>query len=86
MEGIHGIAISSIYNIDHQKPSMDLNIKADLEELRETFNSGKTKDASWRRSQLKGLLSLLKEREDDIFKALRQDLGKHHCEAYRDEV
>lgn len=90
MEGIHmhaaGIAISSIHNIDHQKSSMDLNIKADLEELRETFNSGKTKDASWRRSQLKGLLSLLKEREDDIFKALWQDLGKHHCEAYRDEI
>lgn len=57
-----------------------------LEELRETFNSGKTREESWRRSQLKGLLSLLKEKEDAIFVALEQDLGKHKAEAYRDEV
>lgn len=62
------------------------DFEADLEELRETYNSGKTKEASWRRSQLKGLLSLLKEREGEIFKALKHDLGKHHIEAYRDEI
>lgn len=63
-----------------------LNLEGELEELRETFNSGKTKDASWRRSQLKAMLNLLKENEDDLFQALKQDLGKHRCEAYRDEV
>lgn len=62
------------------------NFEEDLEELRETFNSGKTKDASWRRSQLKAILNLLKENEQDLFQALKQDLGKHRCEAYRDEV
>ncbi|KAJ8574074.1 hypothetical protein K7X08_010585 [Anisodus acutangulus] len=58
----------------------------DLEVLRETFKSGKTKEESWRRSQLKNLLRLLDEKEDDIFKALKQDLGKHQVEAYRDEI
>lgn len=59
---------------------------ASLEELRQTFRSGKTREESWRRSQLKGLLRLLQEKEDDIVMALKQDLGKHHVEAYRDEV
>ena len=64
----------------------DPNFEKDLEELRETFNSGKTRDASWRRSQLKAMQLLLKETEDEIFHALKQDLGKPRCEAYRDEV
>lgn len=58
----------------------------ELRELREVFNSGKTREMSWRRSQLQGILSILKDKESDIFKALNQDLGKHHVEAYRDEV
>ncbi|KAL6341338.1 hypothetical protein AAG906_032456 [Vitis piasezkii] len=62
------------------------NLEPDLEELRESYRSGKTKEASWRKSQLKGLLTLLKEQEKDIFKALEQDLGKHYAESYRDEV
>nr|XP_043632394.1 aldehyde dehydrogenase family 3 member F1-like isoform X2 [Erigeron canadensis] len=62
------------------------DFEGELNELREVFKSGKTRDISWRRSQLHGILSLLKEREGDIFKALNQDLGKHHVEAYRDEI
>lgn len=62
------------------------DFEEELKEVREVFNSGKTREISWRRSQLKGILSLLKERESDIFKALNQDLGKHHVEAYRDEI
>lgn len=61
-------------------------LETDLEELRDTYRSCKTKEASWRRSQLKGLLTLLKDKEKDIFKALEQDLGKHYAETYRDEV
>ncbi|KAL8193266.1 hypothetical protein R6Q57_026847 [Mikania cordata] len=60
--------------------------EGDLKELRDVFNSGKTREASWRKSQLQGIISLFKERESDIFKALNQDLGKHHVEAYRDEI
>ncbi|KAL0435414.1 UNVERIFIED_CONTAM: Aldehyde dehydrogenase family 3 member F1 [Sesamum radiatum] len=57
-----------------------------VREVRRTFSSGKTREESWRREQLKRLLSLLLEREDDICRALGQDLGKHHVESYRDEV
>ncbi|XP_057480167.1 aldehyde dehydrogenase family 3 member F1-like [Actinidia eriantha] len=62
------------------------DLERELEELRETYKSGKTKEASWRRSQLKSLLSLLEEREEDIFQALHQDIGKNPVESYRDEV
>nr|GEW57105.1 aldehyde dehydrogenase family 3 member F1-like [Tanacetum cinerariifolium] len=62
------------------------DLEPDLKELRDTFNSGKTKEYSWRISQLRGLLHLLEDRENDIFLALKKDLGKHHVEAYRDEV
>ncbi|XP_073267230.1 aldehyde dehydrogenase family 3 member F1 isoform X2 [Populus alba] len=61
-------------------------LESDLEAMRQYFRSGKTKDVAWRQSQLKGLLSFIKEKEKDIFKALKEDLGKHHVEAYRDEV
>ncbi|KAK4492394.1 hypothetical protein RD792_003199 [Penstemon davidsonii] len=58
----------------------------EIKELKETFNSGKTKEESWRRNQLNNLLSLLVEKEEDIFTALKQDLGKHYVESFRDEV
>ncbi|KAK9072585.1 hypothetical protein SSX86_009020 [Deinandra increscens subsp. villosa] len=62
------------------------HLEADLKELREAFNSGKTKESSWRISQLHGLLRILEDRENDISMALKRDLGKHHVEAYRDEI
>uniref|UniRef100_A0A7C9CL25 Aldehyde dehydrogenase n=1 Tax=Opuntia streptacantha TaxID=393608 RepID=A0A7C9CL25_OPUST len=61
-------------------------VERDVEELRECFRSGKTKEASWRRSQLEGLRKFVSEREDDILRALKLDLGKHPIEAFRDEV
>ncbi|KAF2312040.1 hypothetical protein GH714_027845 [Hevea brasiliensis] len=54
--------------------------------MRQYFKSGNTKDASWRLSQLKGLLLFIKENEAEIFKALKEDLGKPPVEAFRDEV
>ncbi|KAI3791390.1 hypothetical protein L2E82_05158 [Cichorium intybus] len=65
---------------------MQSHLESDLKELRETFRSGKTKESSWRISQLQGLLHILEDRENDISMALKQDLGKHHVEAYRDEI
>lgn len=62
------------------------DIALEIKQLRQTFNSGKTKEESWRRLQLKNLLSMLEEREDDIIEALRKDLGKHSVESFRDEV
>ena len=61
-------------------------LETQLEGLREYFRSGKTRDAAWRHAQLKGLLLFIKEKERDIFEALKQDLGKHCVEAFRDEV
>ena len=61
-------------------------VEESLAELRQTFRSGKTRTASWRKSQLKALLRLIHENEDKIFEALKHDLGKHAVEAYRDEV
>jgi hypothetical protein len=61
-------------------------LERDVEDLREYYRLGKTKEASWRKSQLKGLLTFLKEKDGDIFEALKQDLGKHQVEAFRDEV
>ncbi|KAI6669556.1 hypothetical protein NL676_004441 [Syzygium grande] len=61
-------------------------MERELEEMRECYRSGRTREASWRKSQLNGLLKLLREREEEIFRALHQDLGKHPVEAYRDEI
>lgn len=62
------------------------NVERELSKMREYYESGKTKEVSWRESQLKGLRRALSEKEEDILKALKQDLGKHHVEAFRDEV
>ncbi|KNA16763.1 hypothetical protein SOVF_086280 [Spinacia oleracea] len=58
----------------------------EMEELRSYFNGGNTREATWRKQQLKGLLKFLEEREEDIFRALKLDLGKHPVESYRDEI
>ncbi|PIA42769.1 hypothetical protein AQUCO_02000311v1 [Aquilegia coerulea] len=60
--------------------------EVELKELRECFKSRKTRELNWRKTQLKGLLKFLHEKEEDICKALHQDLGKHNVEAFRDEV
>lgn len=57
-----------------------------LSELRQSFSSGRTRDAAWRKSQLRAILRLLDENENQIFQALQRDLGKHPIEVYRDEV
>ncbi|KAK7325035.1 hypothetical protein VNO77_29067 [Canavalia gladiata] len=61
-------------------------LERDLKDVRKYYGSGKTKEASWRESQLKGLHNFIVEREEEILKALKQDLGKHCVEAFRDEV
>ncbi|PON59045.1 Aldehyde dehydrogenase NAD(P)-dependent [Parasponia andersonii] len=62
------------------------NLQGDLESMRMFYRSGGSKEVSWRKSQLKGLKSFLEENEVDIMMALKQDLGKHYVEAFRDEV
>ncbi|XP_048324790.1 aldehyde dehydrogenase family 3 member F1-like isoform X2 [Ziziphus jujuba] len=74
---------------DHESSSSSTAsslIQRDVECMRDYYRSGITKEASWRKSQLKALLSLLHDNQEHIFNALKQDLGKHHVEAFRDEV
>ncbi|KAJ8648521.1 hypothetical protein MRB53_001544 [Persea americana] len=63
-----------------------LHLEEAMAELRESFRSTKTRSAEWRKTQLRGLERLLQEKEREIYKALDEDLGKHHTEAYRDEI
>jgi len=63
-----------------------VELEAVLNEARESFESGKTRSFSWRMSQLKALLQLLRENEEEIMRVLKEDLGKHRVEAFRDEV
>uniref|UniRef100_A0A804PKX8 Aldehyde dehydrogenase domain-containing protein n=1 Tax=Zea mays TaxID=4577 RepID=A0A804PKX8_MAIZE len=55
-------------------------------DLREVYESGRTQGLEWRQSQLRGLVRLLEEKEEEIFDVLHEDLGKHRGEAFRDEV
>ncbi|XP_010555062.1 PREDICTED: aldehyde dehydrogenase family 3 member F1-like isoform X2 [Tarenaya hassleriana] len=62
-------------------------LQMEVEEAREYYyKTGKTRDFSWRITQLKGIQNLLRDQESEIFNALEQDLGKHHVEAFRDEI
>ncbi|KAL8047332.1 hypothetical protein ABFX02_08G233900 [Erythranthe guttata] len=54
--------------------------------LKQAFRNGETRAVDWRKSQLQAILRFLAENEDRIFEALKQDLGKHPVEAYRDEI
>ena len=60
--------------------------EATVENLRESFRSGKTKTYEWRASQLEGIARLIKEKESDITEALKSDLAKPEMETYLHEV
>ncbi|MBW2378890.1 MAG: aldehyde dehydrogenase family protein [Deltaproteobacteria bacterium] len=55
-------------------------------DLRAHFQTGTTRPLSWRLSQLDALEHFLMEREQDIFAALRADLGKPITEAFTSEI
>ncbi|KAL1191907.1 Aldehyde dehydrogenase family 3 member F1 [Cardamine amara subsp. amara] len=65
---------------------MKEKVEQELGEMRLTFKSRKTKSVKWRKTQLSAIIKMIKEKEDEICKALFQDLGKHYTEAYRDEL
>ncbi|XP_020224013.1 aldehyde dehydrogenase family 3 member F1 [Cajanus cajan] len=83
---ISSSASNSLFmTIDIMERSVEA-LERDLKSVRKYYGSGKTKDASWRESQLKGLQNFIVEREEEIVRALKHDLGKHYVEAFRDEV
>jgi acyl-CoA reductase-like NAD-dependent aldehyde dehydrogenase len=61
-------------------------LEGTLAELRDTFKSGRTISVAWRKSQLRAMIEFVQDNEEEMFKVLDQDLGKHPVEAYRDEV
>ncbi|KRA38881.1 MULTISPECIES: aldehyde dehydrogenase family protein [unclassified Nocardioides] len=54
--------------------------------LRETFDSGRTRDLDWRRDQLGVLARMLRENEEALLAALAEDLGKPRFEAWAGDV
>lgn len=57
-----------------------------VKQLRETFGSGKSRSLEWRESQLKSLLKLVTDREQDIIDALLSDLSKPPFESVIYEI
>jgi aldehyde dehydrogenase (NAD+) len=55
-------------------------------ELRDVFASGKTRSYGWRISQLKSMIKMCDEHEEDIVDALHQDLSKPKLESIVYEV
>uniref|UniRef100_A0A0D9YVN7 Aldehyde dehydrogenase n=1 Tax=Oryza glumipatula TaxID=40148 RepID=A0A0D9YVN7_9ORYZ len=69
-----------------EKPKPAVVLGGMVSGLREVYESGRTKDLEWRQSQLKALIRLLTDKEEEIFAVLHDDLGKHRGESFRDEL
>ncbi|KAK0575961.1 hypothetical protein LWI29_009673 [Acer saccharum] len=52
-----------------------------VKELRASFTNGKTRSYDWRVTQLKSILKMINEREQEIVTALRDDLSKPELES-----
>ena len=57
-----------------------------VENLRGNFKSGITKSREYRLGQLKKLMKMYEEGEDELVAALKEDLGKPSTEALMFEV
>jgi aldehyde dehydrogenase (NAD+) len=68
-------------------PSTPLDLIPGLvEKLRKSFEAGRTRPLEWRRSQLKALKALVRERGDELVEALQADLRKPTLEAWAADV
>jgi len=76
--------------MSYSKQSANNGIAPELHDIisaqREFFNSGKTRDITFRRKLLITLKVMIRENESRILEALRQDLGKSGREAYLTEI
>ncbi|MDH6280651.1 aldehyde dehydrogenase family protein [Prescottella agglutinans] len=54
--------------------------------LRATHSTGRTRPARWRIEQLRGIERMLEEREDEITRALAEDLGRDAVEAWLADI
>ena len=56
--------------------SILMYIQLAVKKLRDTYRTGKTKDVEFRREQLRNLLRLMDENEEEILEAVHKDLRK----------
>ena len=78
----HEIFIMSVSSQSHSVPVSSLkSIDEGFVRLNDTFLSGKTRDLTWRKEQLKQLQKLIKENQDAIEEALKIDLGRGKMES-----
>ncbi len=61
-------------------------VAAKVTSLRDAFNSGRSRSYEWRRTQLEGLLRLLRENEKALGDAMHADLGRSHFEGWGSET
>ncbi|WSF94681.1 aldehyde dehydrogenase family protein [Nocardia vinacea] len=54
--------------------------------VRREFASGRTRDRTWRAEQLRNVIRLLDEQEDQIVAALASDLGRSRAEAWMGDI
>ena len=63
-----------------------LSVEQMIDEQREFFDSGVTKEISFRKAQLQFLKETIKKYEPDVLEALKLDLNKSEFEAYSNEI
>lgn len=72
---------------ENSKGQFDVRAASELVEgLRGAFGASRTRSYQWRESQLKALLKMTEENEQEIADALRADLSKPELESFIYEV
>lgn len=66
--------------------SVAATVTATVEGLNTTFRSGKTQSLTWREQQLKNILKMVNDNEEEIAKAVFKDLRKSRTEANLAEI
>ena len=69
-----------------EAPAAGRDVSTVVGDLRDTFESGRTRPLEWRRGQLRGLRRMLVERESELLAALAADLGKPPAEAWATDI
>lgn len=69
-----------------QRPIGEASADEMVARLREAFASGKTRSYEWRAAQLKSIIKMIDEEEENIMEALQADLSKPKLESFVHEI
>lgn len=72
--------------LPHASGQMTNSAAAEIERLRTTFESGRSRSLDWRLAQLCGVETMMDEREDEIAQALAVDLGRPAVDAWLGDI